>query len=40
MIETNSSGYLLDIMKDIIPKEIPENIEKTAKGIRFKQPLQ
>ncbi len=25
--------------KDIIPKEIPENIEKTVKGSQFKQPL-
>lgn len=28
-----------DFVKDVVPKEIPENIEKTVKGSQFKKPL-
>ncbi len=41
MLAPNREQYINDwnFVKDIIPKEIPKNIEKTVKGSQFKKPL-
>ncbi len=41
MLAPNRERYIKDwdFVKDIIPKEIPANIEKTVKGSQFKKPL-